>query len=59
VRARFPGHPPERLVGELIREQIGAMVNDVLVETRRRLYGILADGPEGSDAAEQEEPEES
>jgi dGTPase len=37
VRARFPDHAPERLTGELIREQIGRMVNDVLVETRRRL----------------------
>lgn len=37
VRARFPGHPPERLVGELIRDQIGLMVNDVLAETRRRI----------------------
>lgn len=30
---------------------------DVLVETRRRLYGILADGPEGHDATEQESEE--
>ena len=37
VRARFPGHARERLTGELIREQIGLMVNDVLVETRARL----------------------
>jgi dGTPase len=28
---------PERLVGELIRSQIGAMVNDVIDETRRRI----------------------
>ena len=37
VRARFPDHPADRLIGELVREQIGRMVNDVLVETRVRL----------------------
>ena len=37
VLERFPGVPPERLVPELIRDQIGAMVNDVLEETRRRV----------------------
>jgi dGTPase len=37
VRRRFPDVAPERLTGELVREQIGRMVNDVLVETRRRL----------------------
>lgn len=40
VGARFPGIARERLVGELIRSQIGAMVNDVIAETRSRLTGI-------------------
>lgn len=45
VCARFPGIAPARLVGELIRSQIGAMVNDLIAETRSRLTGIgdLAD----------------
>ncbi|URW76909.1 deoxyguanosinetriphosphate triphosphohydrolase [Sphingomonas donggukensis] len=34
VRARFADVAPERLVGELVRSQIGAMVNDLIVETR-------------------------
>jgi dGTPase len=37
VRARYPGIDAPRLVPELIRDQIGAMVNDVLDETRRRI----------------------
>jgi dGTPase len=37
VRARFRGHAPERLIGELVREQIGMMVTDLIAETRRRL----------------------
>ena len=37
VRTRFPDVPQARLLPELIREQIGAMVNDVLAETRRRI----------------------
>ena len=40
VRARFPDQPASRLTGELVRSQIGAMVNDVIVETRTRLAGI-------------------
>ena len=40
VRARFPDVAPERLVGELIRTQIGTMVNDLIAETERRLVGI-------------------
>ena len=35
--ARFPDIAPERLVGELVRSQIGAMVNDLIGETRRRI----------------------
>jgi len=34
VRAAFDDVPPARLVGELIRSQIGAMVNDLIGETR-------------------------
>ena len=37
VRRRFPDVADARLVPELIRAQIGAMVNDVLVETRTRV----------------------
>jgi dGTPase len=36
VEARFGGRS-KRLIGELIRSQIGAMVNDVIEESRRRL----------------------
>ncbi|MGZ8998667.1 MAG: deoxyguanosinetriphosphate triphosphohydrolase [Allosphingosinicella sp.] len=41
VSERYEGAPVERLARELVREQIGRMVNDVLEETRRR---ILAAG---------------
>ena len=37
VRARFPDHPAERLMHELVREQIGVMVNDLLETTRANL----------------------
>ncbi len=37
VRARFPDVDPVRLAPELVRDQIGMMVLDVLDETRRRL----------------------
>jgi dGTPase len=37
VRARYPDVPQRRLLGELVREQIGCMVNDLLNESRRRL----------------------
>ena len=37
VRRRFPDLPEARLTGELIRTQIGAMVNDFIAETRRRV----------------------
>ena len=42
VRARHPDAPLGRLVPELVREQIGAMVNDLLDETRRRIAGLLS-----------------
>ncbi len=37
VRARYPEVPQHRLLGELVREQIGCMVNDLLIESQRRL----------------------
>ena len=40
VEGRFHGAQREALVRELVRGQIGLMVNDALEETRRRLAGI-------------------
>ena len=40
MRARHPDVETRRLVPELVREQIGAMVNDLLDETRRRTAGL-------------------
>jgi dGTPase len=37
VLARFPGVEPRRLIPELVRDQIGLMVADVLEETRRHM----------------------
>jgi dGTPase len=37
VLRRYPDVPPKRLRPELIRQQIGLMVNDVIAETRLRL----------------------
>jgi dGTPase len=37
VRRRFPDIEPKRLVGELVRTQIGTMVNDLIAETRQRI----------------------
>jgi dGTPase len=37
VRRKYPDVAAGRLIGELVREQIGHMVNDVLTESRRRL----------------------
>jgi dGTPase len=37
VRRRFPDLPAERLLRELVREQIGVMVNDLLETTRANL----------------------
>jgi dGTPase len=39
VERRFPGVSAKRLTGELIRSQIGAMVNDLMAETRARIAG--------------------
>ncbi|MBB4859859.1 dGTPase [Novosphingobium chloroacetimidivorans] len=45
VERRYPSAPRDRQVSELIRSQIGFMVNDLLAETARRLdtIGSLAD----------------
>lgn len=40
VEKRFPGAPRERLLRELMREQIGLMVNDVLEHTRAQVEGM-------------------
>lgn len=37
VRSRFPGCDQRLLAAELVRGQIGAMVNDVIAESRRRI----------------------
>jgi dGTPase len=37
VRRRYPDIEEARLTAELVRDQIGLMVNDVLAETRRRV----------------------
>ncbi len=42
VERRFPGAPRDRQLRELIRSQIGLMVNDVLDETRRRTRGMTS-----------------
>ncbi len=51
VCRRFPDVPHARLLPELIRSQIGTMVNDVLVETRRRLAGAGIETPDDARAA--------
>jgi len=40
VERRFPGSPHEALLRELVRTQIGVMVNDLLDTTRDRIAGI-------------------
>ena len=37
ARARYPDCAPARLTGELVRSQIGTMVNDLIAETRIRI----------------------
>ncbi|TGX55597.1 deoxyguanosinetriphosphate triphosphohydrolase [Sphingomonas gei] len=39
VESRYPGVPAKRLMGELIRSQIGEMVNDLIGSTQARLTG--------------------
>ncbi len=42
VEKRFPGAPRDRQLRELIRTQIGLMVNDVLAMTRENLAGVAS-----------------
>jgi dGTPase len=51
VRTRHPDVDEARLVPELIRDQIGLMVNDVLQETTRRLREADVEGPDDVRAA--------
>ncbi len=53
VEKRFPAAPMDRKLAELIRSQIGMMVNDVLAETRRRTVGMndVADVRAGGQAS--------
>ena len=46
VRARYPDLPEARLTGELVRDQIGIMVNDLIGETRRRIAASGVDSVE-------------
>jgi dGTPase len=52
IEAKFPGAPHDRRLRELVRSQIGLMVNDVIAETTSRAAGMesandvrLAGGP--------------
>jgi len=51
VKARYPDVDDGRLIAELVREQIGAMVNDVLTETRRRIAEAGVGSPDEVRAA--------
>jgi dGTPase len=51
VCKRYPDVPHDRLMPELVRSQIGTMVNDVLVETRRRLADSGVESPDDVRAA--------
>ena len=42
IERRFPAAPQDRRLRELVRSQIGFMVNDVLAETRRRAEGMTS-----------------
>ncbi|MBH0113558.1 deoxyguanosinetriphosphate triphosphohydrolase [Novosphingobium sp. YJ-S2-02] len=42
VERRYPGVPVERQLAELLRSQIGTMVNDLVAESRKRLVGITS-----------------
>lgn len=42
VERRFPGAPRERQLRELVRSQIGLMVNDLIAETRARTAGLTS-----------------
>jgi dGTPase len=40
IEAKFPGAPQDRRLRELVRSQIGLMVNDLIAETTRRVDGL-------------------
>lgn len=42
VERRYPHAPQDRQLAELIRSQIGLMVNDLIEETRRRIAGMAS-----------------
>ena len=42
VERRFPGATRERQLRELVRSQIGIMVNDLIAQTRARMAGIAS-----------------
>ncbi len=42
VERRFPQAPRDRQLRELVRSQIGLMVNDLIAETRKRLEGLAS-----------------
>ena len=42
VERRFPAAPRDRQLRELVRSQIGLMVNDVLAQTRERTQGMAS-----------------
>ena len=42
IERRFPHAPRDRLLRQLVRDQIGAMVNDVIGEARRKLVDIAS-----------------
>lgn len=42
VERKFPGAPRDRQLRELVRSQIGLMVNDLIDETRRRAAGMAS-----------------
>jgi len=46
IRSSYPGIAERYLVQELIREMIGAMVEDVLIETQMRLAKLKPESPE-------------
>lgn len=46
IRKRYPGIAERYLVQELVREMIGAMVEDVLTETKARLSALKPQSPD-------------
>lgn len=51
VRTRYPEGEPKRLMRELVRAQIGVMVNDLIAETRRRVAAAGVESVEDVRAA--------